>query len=1109
MKTNFKRLFALVLTLCMLASLMVPVAFAEDEAVAAPSANVAETYPIRLKDLNHTDPATATGLDALLVKFSSTSQQYQYNGFTFAKLATAYADGEVNWNYVGTSNELTLRADRAYQFRLNKGWAAVQIRVENPGLYTLNLTTDKNTYENWENETGAWAGNVTAYIIPLTVYEQAIVDGTTSVEGTDGTVTEVVPTAADVIPTLMIDEYCVGTDNMAAEESVVSFAQTRMDSSEYVVVFETSASNYTLSEMSLVGEAYVLENAATYDMNPFDLTNTDYTTWTGTVNEPLIPLFDGSSTNDYVSVGTSNVYAESGWASFKYSGTWRAQKDAMFNPCLKSAGNWAAIKLNVPESGEMYLSLKTDRSTPADPFVNTFGQEVIANVTAYLVPVSAGITSSTVADYMTADYCVGTQDLPLWKDTLTFDKANIVAGEYIMIAVLNSVDDGRYPISEISLDKIVVEELAGNDKLTGTIATYDFEIYNNERYAPIFTYENGTTGGRGWTNGAFTGLEGVYEAGTSVKDILAADYDAGINNFKLETLGTITSSNFEGDLTDTDTGLRIQKKSKTEQPESQYMALRINVPATAIYDVKLNASHWSVSTLNVYIYSADAEGDVAANMTEENLAGSFTSSKNASFREALSAGDNIIVFQIAETTAKETIRLTSIELSIPSTETVTYDFALSNNEAFMNAWYAANDGVETAISSGGNAYKWTGTSATFYPYSAIASAFASGDINWALGASSGSNLSSYSAGESKNFRIYETNLRCLTENSDVTLNYTSFHLNVPSEGTFDITVNYSKTSDSFKTYLFKSPVSYDQYSDRLYSGADDEGNARDESLYLTTYLTEENLVHGTSTYNAPEVNFTYTFEETGEYVIAFVPVRTDKNTSAYISSIVMEPVAINYLADGKGYETFEDAVAAATESVVLLQDTTAGDVVVPAGVTLDLNGFNLDAASVEFAAAAEIIDSADGKALLRSAAEIVFNEDNAQLPLYNVANNTYKLFNVEVESCATTGSASATKYWFKVSFSNAAAYDMIGSNTELRIQADMTGVIKNDSGSYVAGDAWAAVATADVAFSNTWVANYDKYIVVSAVGSNLSSFELIPGVTANGVVISGGAMHKG
>ena len=62
MKTNFKRLFALVLTLCMLASLMVPVAFAEDAAVEAPaaSASVAETYPIRLVDMSNPDYTTAT-----------------------------------------------------------------------------------------------------------------------------------------------------------------------------------------------------------------------------------------------------------------------------------------------------------------------------------------------------------------------------------------------------------------------------------------------------------------------------------------------------------------------------------------------------------------------------------------------------------------------------------------------------------------------------------------------------------------------------------------------------------------------------------------------------------------------------------------------------------------------------------------------------------------------------------------------------------------------------------------------------------------------------------------------------------------------------------------
>ena len=1123
MKKNFKRLFALVLTLCMLASLMVPVAFAEDEAVAAPSANVAETYPIRLVDMTQLDHTTATGWNTSFKSSSGyknmalKSSDGTLNATLTGKIDAAYADGSLDWKFLDSEGEAIYRLDRMFQLR-SSGWVAFQIRVSASGLYSLNIATDKNDPAEgaaWSNLSKEAAGNVAAYIVPLADLNQAIEEGATF-STADGANDWVYPTVGEVIPNLLTDDYSVGTAAMAAEDTSVTFAKQRMEAGEYVVIYD-GPNTYSVSDISLLGDAYEMENVATYDMNPFDLTNLDPATYAGTANENLVTAAtdDAGVTTytfkDYVTPGTGIDYDTFGWASYTYSGTWRAQADAKYDPCLKSAGNWAAIKLNVPASGEQYLSLTTDRMDVSAPFSNSFGKSIIATVSAYLIPAADVASKDAVAGLIEAGTgYIGTRSLFSTEDkTMTFDKAFLEAGQYVLVIKLEAVEDGRYPISEISLDKIVVEELPGNDKLSGTIATYDFEIYNNERYAPIFTYENGTTGGRGWGNGAFSGLEGAYEAGTSVKDILAADYDAGIHNFKLETLGTITASNFEGDLTDTDTGLRIQKKYATETAESQYMALRINVPATALYNVTLNASYYTVTTLNIYTYSADAEGDVAANMTEDNLAASFTSGNNLSFNKMLTAGDNIIVFEIDETTAKETLRLTSIVLNIAGSETVTYDFALSNNEAFMNAWKAANGDTETAVPDGTNLYKWTGTSATFYPYSAIASAFASGDINWALGASSGSNLCSYSAGESKNFRVGATNLRLLLENSDSTLNYTSFHLNVPQEGSFDITVNYTKTSDSFKVYLFKSPVSYDSYGDRLYLGADADGNERDASLQLTTYMTAENLVHSTSTYSNPEVNFNYDFEEAGEYVIVFAPVRTDKTTSAYISSIVMEPVAINYLADGEGYETFEEAVANATESIALLQDTIAGDVVVPAGVTLDLNGYNLDAASVEFAAAADIIDSADGKALLRSGAEITFNEDNAQLPLYDIDANTYKLFNVEVESSATTGSGSATKYWFKVNFSNAAALDMIGQFTELRIQADMTGVIKADSGDYVAGDEWAAVAYADVAFSNSWAANSNSYIVVSAVGSNLSSFTLNPGITANGVVISGDTMYKG
>ena len=1090
MKTNFKRLFALALTLCLLASLMVPVAFAEDVAVAA-SANVAEAYNIRLVDLSQIDHTTATGWNTSFKGSSGykntslKSSDATLNATLIGKIDAAYADGSLDWKFLDSEGEAVYREDRMFQLR-SSGWVAIQIRVSASGMYALNLATDKNDPAEgatWSNMSKEAAGDVAAYIVPVADLNQAIEDGATF-STADGANDWVYPTVGEVIPNLLTDDYSVGTATMAAEDTSVTFAKQRMEAGEYVVIYD-GYSHYSISEMSLLGNAYAMENVAAYALRPFDLSNTDITTYAGTVNEQM--LASGALTDRVNTSTVSNgeygldwsYYSAIGSSYFRASGAW--QMDA------KSGA--VGLVINIPESGEMYLSLTTDKST-YESWSNSY-TSFAGTHKAYLIPyataleVAGGTSSSarkTALTTLTADdtYSLGERLMTADQETVTFNKTYVEAGEYL---VAFYAIDGQAAYSELSLSKVAGQELPESEKLSGTVATYDFEIYNNERYAPIFTSAEGTVGNRSFSNKAFSGLEGVYEKDTPVSTIFDNDYAAGIINYNLEDRGTMPVITFRAT---NKTGLRIQNSNSNAYrgEEGPYAAFRLNVPATALYNVDLAGASGNYGGMKIYVFGADYEGTIADNMTEANLAATFgLNETNTSFESVLSAGDNIIVFNFnqvrvtvdetgAEKIKEDTFNVKSIVLSIPEKDAITYDFNLRTNDDYVAAVYDATLGqvnvANVATTQNLKYYSYTdaeGASARCYAYSTIANLFAAGTMNWAIDHVNNNNDGEpYAA-----IRHAETSLRCLVDNVDN--GFAGFRIRVPVAGTYDVTVNASGVGS---VYFIPATNTYDAYADRM---------------DVTSYLTEDYLMDGnTVTLNA------------GEYVMVLA--EDGDAGSIYLTSVVLEPVAANFVADGIPYASLEAALENAADYVFLCQNAQVSDIVVPAGVTLDLNGYVLYASSVEVASAADIIDSKDGMGLIRG--DVAFNEDNAQLPLYDIDADGYKLFNVDVVSSATTGSGSSTKYWFKVSFSNAAAFDLIGMNTELRIVANMTWTKDEVDG--------AATATSTVDFVNQWAANSNAYIVVKTTGEASgtgSTFRLLPGVSANGVTISGDAMRKG
>lgn len=199
-------------------------------------------------------------------------------------------------------------------------------------------------------------------------------------------------------------------------------------------------------------------------------------------------------------------------------------------------------------------------------------------------------------------------------------------------------------------------------------------------------------------------------------------------------------------------------------------------------------------------------------------------------------------------------------------------------------------------------------------------------------------------------------------------------------------------------------------------------------------------------------------------------------------------------------EAFDYQIENGEESVILNGDLTVAELEIPADGTLDLNGHNLTATTVDaIAPGAEIIDSTDGEALLVVKGDCQFNVNNPQLPVKD--GNGYRFFNVNVKSVAITGRNTASpKYWFNVTIPNyETVFALLNKGAELNIQINLN----------LDGKDVAAKASAD--FVKQWAEAYKSnsgiYITATLVEADgYTTITATPAFAANGVEIKGVTM---
>lgn len=158
-------------------------------------------------------------------------------------------------------------------------------------------------------------------------------------------------------------------------------------------------------------------------------------------------------------------------------------------------------------------------------------------------------------------------------------------------------------------------------------------------------------------------------------------------------------------------------------------------------------------------------------------------------------------------------------------------------------------------------------------------------------------------------------------------------------------------------------------------------------------------------------------------------------TSSCTIHYAQTDTAVFNAATGASYDTVGDALAAAGEGekVLLMKDCSESLVVVPAGVTLDLNGRVVEAANVvSFGAVIDTAASAGGIRIdidTTKAFTKLQPENGGYLPIYDTTCDQYKFYEYELKNAGAKVKEDSVLFGIQIIFSNAEAYTVL-ANTE-------------------------------------------------------------------------------
>lgn len=820
------------------------------------------------------------------------------------------------------------------------------------------------------------------------------------------------------------------------------------------------------------------------------------------IKQAMNDLYDNGDINwNYHSVGMLEG------STSDYGFTFATNQDLKYNLHLRAgasgtqvAGGYFAMTIKSPGTGSYKLTLDYG-----------IAKSGALAASAYVIPASAGSDIAGALEYYEALGSFSSMSTSsttvITTDPVTFNNTvEMKAGkDYILVLTTDEASTAQANRASLYLEKVALDLQEPAQNLD-TIE-YNFEAARTE-FAASATVNLAATAGAA-TN---TTINERYAAG-------AAEQTWKFHSTGNTAGGSATAVNFSLNKGTATPGAQLVTAG---YKNNAYYAVTVRSPGSGDYALTLN--YWTHSTGaskgSVYVLPGDT-ADIAAAVAAATAVGTFNSDSGVTkFNdpEALTMGaavsmeagaEYLLVFTADEYAARgdrATLYIHSVELNrIVSMDEIEYNFDLGN---IKDA--AGGDLMGNGTDFYGRNVVGTNASAV-NRQNAIKNYYADGVINWYYHSTNGTTFST--AGSATVYRGIT-----MQDSSNAMGKYFATVIRSPGPGTYTMTVNV-----------------WDSYY-----------GASAASIYLLPVDTTDiaaavaaGTAVGTFDCDGPNKNFaadSTTFDVTlgagEEYLMVFkndessvnYPAASGTRATLYVDSIVLtnkaaggsEEVSGDYIADGKSFVTFEEAVAAAYDAddlaVKLNADVAMDELIVPANLSIDLNGKTLTVDALS----GSVTDSSAGNTGLLAAERdtIVFSAKNADAPLWDAAAGGYRFFDylLEVfdEAEAVEGKPSSQKFWFKFHFYtddacaelDQDAYALVaGGNSGFKVATHMSWNgealpsvyygIDGDVDAFSRG--WATDATA-----SRWL-----YIRVDGLDEDLyGTLRVKPELEVNGVLIS-------
>ena len=580
------------------------------------------------------------------------------------------------------------------------------------------------------------------------------------------------------------------------------------------------------------------------------------------------------------------------------------------------------------------------------------------------------------------------------------------------------------------------------------------------------------------------------------------------------------------------TGLKVSTYS--EGAATGWNALLLKAPDVGTYDITVEYTKYARSSTNVGIYllpytaamkekvETDVEGwnaDVSAIVAQgQGYRGKFSS--------WIAAGSTPVTGQIAD--------MGQIDVEIEVDEYLLIVTSPAGKSSYLqNVTFTPVAEQEIPAETIERNYSIAGTNTgsnvvlnNTGTTSFVEDKYDAGDIDWSyLGTTANDNQILLQKGNiyTQNFYVDRTG-----DDNDLYA-WEAFKLRSPGEGAYDISFETATGATATQKTQIWTSVYMTEYTEGMdpatvIDPANLIGTHRPQKTDATEAIVTDAV--GEFTFGAANKEYIIVLHYDGDYNGTFLKPDTDYSSAdpaidcymtmhTYMRKFIIEPqeAPITFVPKAyvgtTPYATVAAAAAAAqADDTIKLAVDFKGNIDLRPGVSLDLNGNDWTVTDLAtYTASQAVIDSVGTGNLIAKNIDLFGSNANV-LPLATAA-NTYTLADYDLVAENTTGTtnnieqspanAEATRFWFKLTLDDAAAYDLIaGGNSGLTIGVDLDwGAAEGLSVTFDDGDGaeafaadWAAAAKNN---SNIWL-----YVDITGIDALENDLTVKPILNING-----------